>query len=269
MNNLKKNHRLTVVLFSFVSGILIFPQLVLAESNQSDYVGISATYRVKWEERTIHRVRSDGDTEEEEIIVTRTRDISISGGMTGSFEGVSRQLASLVNEAIDALIGRLSRAWVFIRTLFSRQTGEDIQPLDQSYFPKNQEGTLVALNINDDSSNLSEESLITINKMDKDFELIERNMKEFKVNLTGFYDNGNFDLRFINSTRNSSQKLRQSLSNFLINFKTLSTLSNNNSSPELMLAKQEILKSTQDVINILEFTDKVLNAFDKAIAQSE
>lgn len=91
-------------------------------------------------------------------------------------------------------------------------------------------------------------------------------MKEFQIHLTSFYDNGNFDLRSINSVRNSSQKLRQSLSNFLINFKALS---NDDSSPDLLLAKQEILKSSQDLTNILEFTDQVLNAFDKAIAQSE
>jgi hypothetical protein len=221
------------------------------------FIGTSATANLDYE-------FSDKDGVKKGKI-TLTWEGSIESNAINAIGVISDQINAILDKKIDAAMEALSKAWEGVKKLFGGKTGEVIKE-KESYFKKNQGAILVALNTNDNSSNLSEESLIAINKINKDFELIERDMKEFQIHLTSFYDNGNFDLRSINFVRNSSQKLRQSLSNFLINFKALS---NDNSSPELLLAKQEILKSTQDLTNILEFTDQVLNAFDKAIAQSE
>lgn len=240
MNNLKKNHRLTVVLFSFVSGIFIFPQLTLAQGNESDYIGISAT---GW--ATFHIVVKEG------TIDTRVN-LNASGG-TGTYAEVSAYLSSIIEQQINEILGRLTANFAGMgkvtRTGGGKNPGEDIR-LKENVKQNQQKKFTLQMGDN----------------LNKSFDYLGEDIALFRLSLASFYNGGQYNLMEINTAKASSQKLRQSLSNFLINFKALS---NDNSSPELLLAKQEILKSTQDLTNILEFTDQVLSAFNKAIAQSE
>ena len=176
--------------------------------------------------------------------------IKVQGGGTGTYEGVSASLSSMINIKILEVMEALRRQFnAFDIQSSGGKTNEDIRLKEN--VKQNQQKKLTSQmgdNINQSFDGLGED------------------IESFRLSLASFYNGGQYNLMEINTAKASSQKLRQSLSNFLINFKALS---NDNSSPELLLAKQEILKSTQDLTNILEFTDQVLSAFDKAIAQSE
>jgi hypothetical protein len=237
MNNLKKNHRLIVVLLSFLSGTVIFPPLVLAQPRQTIYSGY-VTYE-------IHQILILGKTQ---------KLILLDSGAVGAARSSESEVGEALAAKMQAVVASLKANQIIIaRPMIIRR----ISSLSQSLIASRTNPVHLIASATEPELNSK--------RLEDAVNSVEANTEELLRVTEPLFSPEGFQLNQINTINVSVKRTKESL---LVLLEELNSIPDNQPD-EVLIAKKEMLNSINDLTSILSDVSEITKAYNKAISESE
>lgn len=238
MNNLKKNHRLAVVLLSFLSGIVIFPSLVLAgKTSQSVYAGF--VYYTIYETISIEGT---------------IRDVPRNSGSFNTKGPSESAVGDALASKIMAIVAKLKENQFIVATPLDIRLESSLS----QYFTASRTNPFHLI------SSAAEPELNS-KRFEDAVNSVEANTEEFRRVIEPLFSPEGLQLEQINPINVSVKRTKESL---LVLLEELNSIPNN-SPDKVLIAKKEMLNSINDLTSILSDVSEITKAYNKAISESE